>query len=274
MSNYTQEKLELPIIPSTHNKLGPFLRELKELGIVFNLSEKLKEVKSEIDYELEEVICLKYGGRQFGTYSDLGDKRVVLVEERGVKGVTIIKGGFTTPLCDYGNGHYKNALKEKTISTRLQEEGVYTQRVLKTIERTKGHTSVIWRPSPFRFGTIEYVYLYCRHLMPHIWNLTKTHAGDPDMSDQELWRLIEGGYNDLCDMWEAIGFTHGCLNTDNLCLLPCGIDYGHSYFIDEEEHDLQFDPHQVYGHHRQREIIKNNLQALKEVLTKTLYTSL
>jgi uncharacterized protein YdiU (UPF0061 family) len=106
--------------------------------------------------------------------------------------------------------------------------------------------------------------------MREVWDITKIHAGDPDMSDTELWRLIEGGYNDLCDMWEAIGFTHGCLNTDNLCLLPCGIDYGHSYFIDEEEHNVSFDPYLVYGHTEQRGIINNNLKALKEVVSNTL----
>lgn len=245
-----------------------------EITVTFDLSPKLKDIQHLLNYDITEVMSLRYGGRQFGYYSDMGDKRSALVKDEGVRGVTIVKGGFTTPLCDYGSGYYNNAFKEAEISRRLRELGVPSQKVLQVIKRREGYTSILWRPSPFRFGTIEYIYRHHPKSMRKVWELTKVHAGHPSMLDQELWRLIEGGYHDLCDMWEAVGFTHGCLNTDNLCLLPCGIDYGHSYFNDEEEHNLKFDPHQFYGHTKQREIIRNNLQALKEILSLTLSTLL
>jgi uncharacterized protein YdiU (UPF0061 family) len=242
-----------------------------DITLTFDLT---KQLGNSFSLDLRNVACLRYGGTQFGYYTDLGDKRVALVKDEGVKGVTLLKGGFVTPLCDFGTGYYKNADREEQLSKRLQVMGIPTQQVLGKVYTHNGYTSLLWRPSPFRIGTLQYAHRHCPHIIPIVWEVTKTHAGNPDMSDYQLWRLIEGGYSDLVDMWEAIGFTHGCLNSDNLCLLPCGIDYGHSYFVEEQQHDPLFDPYNYYSHSSQRQLINLALSTAKRILQETLPSSL
>lgn len=237
-----------------------------ELAVEFNLKEVLGESLSQLGVKQERGISLNYGGTQFGFYSDLGDKRSAVVEDNGQDGVLIVKGGFRSPLCNIGDGRYVTALKEQRVSQQLEDLGIKTQKVINTLKTANSYSSLIWRPTSFRLGTLEYAQRHCPHTVRQVWNLVKRHAGDVDMSDKDLLLYIKDGYRKLVKDWDEVGFVHGCLNTDNICLLPCGIDYGHSYFECIEEHDLKFDPNRVYSAQYQEEIIKTALQQLEQLL--------
>lgn len=235
-----------------------------ELCETFSLQDRLKDV--DLGVPLDLVVSLRYGGTQFGYYTDLGDKRTAVIRDLGPRGVYLVKGGFTTPLCDYGTGVYKNADSEEYFSYRLLNLGIPTQKVIKKANNGNGYTSILWRPTPYRFGTIEYADRHCPWIIPKIWAETTTRLARPDVTAKDLWEYIHSGYLYLAKFWKDVGFVHGCLNTDNLCLLPYGIDYGHSYFTSEGEHDLDFDPYGRYKAEAQAEIIEESLENLKSLL--------
>lgn len=77
----------------------------------------------------------------------------------------------------------------------------------------------------------------------------------------------------LVVQWQAKGFVHGVLNTDNMSLLGLTIDYGPYGFV--EHFDKDFVPNGSdgtarYSYQRQEEICKWNLQKLSEILDPVL----
>ena len=67
--------------------------------------------------------------------------------------------------------------------------------------------------------------------------------------------------------WQAIGFVHGVLNTDNMSMVNVTIDYGPFGFIDYYSHDYvsnATDEHERYSFRRQPNVVKWNLMKLAE----------
>ncbi len=65
--------------------------------------------------------------------------------------------------------------------------------------------------------------------------------------------------------WQAVGFCHGVLNTDNMSLGGVTIDYGPYAFLDYFSKDFvsnASDEHERYSYRRQPEVVKWNLERL------------
>ena len=74
---------------------------------------------------------------------------------------------------------------------------------------------------------------------------------------------------ELVAAWQAVGFVHGVLNTDNMSMLGVTIDYGPFGFIDYFSKDYvsnATDEHERYSYRRQPHTFKWNLQKLAESL--------
>lgn len=217
--------------------------------------------------EVIEGVSLAYGGTQFGFYQDLGDGRSMVVADEDNEGVMILKGGFTTSWTRFGDGGYRSGYKEKAIECRLAACGIPTQRIELIRGTRKRHTALIWRPCPYRIGTIEYLDRHHPQLVPVVWNSLKKYI-DPGITDSHLKDIVFKGHIRLAEAWGYVNFVHGCLNTDNICLLPCGIDYGHSYFVGEGEPNEEFDPFGRYSAANQLEAINFGLSILEDILER------
>jgi serine/tyrosine/threonine adenylyltransferase len=194
-----------------------------------------------------------YSGHQFGSYvPQLGDGRAlsygVVEGPRGLMEVQL-KGAGKTPYSRFGDGRavMRSSIREYLCSEAMAALGIPTTRALSVIgtgERVFRETiepgAVVARMAPcfIRFGHFEYF----------------AHTGQPDQL-RELADLVIGNhfpeiaaqdysafFREVCERtarlmaeWQAVGFSHGVMNTDNMSILGLTIDYGPFGFMDAYE---------------------------------------
>jgi hypothetical protein len=99
----------------------------------------------------------------------------------------------------------------------------------------------------------------------NIHGLALSTAGKPDPYLGLLQEVISRSVK-LVAKWQAVGFTHGVLNTDNMSILGETIDYGPFGFI--ERFDPNFTPNTTdfagrrYAFRNQPQVVQWNLMAL------------
>jgi len=92
-------------------------------------------------------------------------------------------------------------------------------------------------PSHVRFGSFEVFYYrrephYVKQLADYVIANHFAHlAGAPDTYEKFLIEVIERTAR-LIAQWQAVGFCHGVMNTDNMSILGLTLDYGPFGFID------------------------------------------
>ena len=201
-----------------------------------------------------EPLAMLYAGHQFGSYvPQLGDGRAILLGEvrnaRGAKWDLHLKGGGQTP---YSRGFDGRAVLRSTIREYLCGEamhalGIPSSRALcivgsdepvrrETLETAA--TLVRMSESHVRFGTFEI--FYYRGQPERVGELADyviaghfpELAGAPDKYRQFL---LEVGRRTarLIAKWQAVGFAHGVMNTDNMSVLGFTLDYGPFGFLDD-----------------------------------------
>ena len=67
------------------------------------------------------------------------------------------------------------------------------------------------------------------YLLKHCYPEINSDEGDPY---EAMYKIIVKRTAELVAHWQAIGFVHGVLNTDNMSLVNITIDYGPFAFID------------------------------------------
>ena len=243
-----------------------------------------------------EPLATVYAGHQFGTYVPrLGDGRALLIAQiRNSKGElwdVQLKGAGHTPYSRSGDGRavMRSSLREYMCSEAMAALGIPTTRALSVV--ATGETvyrempepgAVLTRlaPSHTRFGHFEYFHHsgrpdLVRLLADHV--ITEHFPGLPD-SDERFgawFREIVQRTARLMASWQAAGFAHGVMNTDNMSILGLTIDYGPFGFLDA------FDPQLIcnhsdhtgrYAYDQQPGIGLWNLQALAVALTSLIET--
>ncbi|MGS0683263.1 protein adenylyltransferase SelO [Shewanella sp. 125m-7] len=232
-----------------------------------------------------------YSGHQFGGYSpQLGDGRsIILGEAIGPQGCwdVALKGGGPTPYSRHGDGRavMRSAVREFLISEALHHLHIPTTRALAVI----GSDLPVWREtqetaaitvrlakSHIRFGHFEF---FCH-----------SQRGAPEKLKRLLDFTIKQHYPDLsCDAagykawfarvvadtakmiahWQAIGFAHGVMNTDNMSILGDSFDFGPFAFLDTFKEDFicnHSDPEGRYAFGQQPGVGLWNLQRLAQAL--------
>lgn len=201
----------------------------------------------------ETLTASVYSGHQFGSYvPQLGDGRALsygVVE--GVSGPVEIqlKGAGKTPFSRFGDGRavMRSSIREYLCSEAMAALGIPTTRALSVIgtgERVFRETiepgAVVSRLAPcfIRFGHFEY--------FAHTGQAEKLHElADlvianhfPDVAAADYATF----FRDICErtarlmaLWQAAGFSHGVMNTDNMSILGLTIDYGPFGFMDAYE---------------------------------------
>jgi len=193
-----------------------------------------------------------YSGHQFGVWAgQLGDGRALglgEVEHAGQRFELQLKGAGRTPYSRMGDGRavLRSSIREFLCSEAMHHLGIPTTRALcvigsdQSVRREEIETAaVVTRvaPSFVRFGHFEHFYSNdrtdaLRALADHVIERFYPHCREAD--DPYLALLNEAVLStaDLMVEWQAVGFCHGVMNTDNMSILGLTIDYGPFGFMD------------------------------------------
>lgn len=211
-----------------------------------------------------DPIATKYTGHQFGIYNpDLGDGRAILLGEttnsRGEHWELQLKGSGQTPYSRFADGRavLRSSIREFLASEALHALGIPTSRALALIasdtpvyrERVESGAIVLrLAPTHIRFGHFEYLAHSNQHDLLKQFTDYVIQQYFPEFNasgkiDYKSWFLeIVRRNAKLMAQWQAFGFAHGVMNTDNISILGITFDYGPFGFVDD------YDPHYICNH--------------------------
>lgn len=231
-----------------------------------------------------------YSGHQFGVWAgQLGDGRALWLGELQTPAGPMeiqLKGAGLTPYSRMGDGRavLRSSIREFLASEAMHALGVPTTRALSItgsalpVRREEVETAaVVTRvaPSFIRFGHFEHF----AHTEPNVDALRRLvdfviDTGYPDCrgATRPAVALLEAVARRTARLmadWQAVGFCHGVMNTDNMSILGLTIDYGPYGFLDafDPGHVCNHSDHQGrYAYARQPNVAFWNLHALAQAL--------
>ncbi|HHQ4673706.1 TPA: protein adenylyltransferase SelO [Aeromonas veronii] len=233
-----------------------------------------------------QPVAQVYAGHQFGGYSPrLGDGRALLLGEQqapdGQRWDLHLKGAGKTPFSRFGDGRavLRSSIREYLASEALHALGIPTTRALVLVGSQEpvyreqvetGATVLRTAPSHLRFGHIEYfAWSGQGEKIPHLIDYLLCHHFPELESGAELFAEVVRRTARLIAKWQAAGFCHGVMNTDNMSLLGLTLDYGPYGFIDAYVPDFvcnHSDPAGRYALDQQPAVGYWNLQKLAQAL--------
>lgn len=210
-----------------------------------------------------DAIAALYAGHQFGHYvPQLGDGRAILLGEvknaAGQGWEVQLKGAGRTPYSRGGDGRavLRSSIREFLCSEAMHALGIPTTRALaivgsdRPVYREDQETAALvtrLAPSFVRFGSFEVFYYRnqiesIRHLADYV--IARYYPELTTLADPypEFLRQVALSTAELMAQWQAVGFSHGVMNTDNMSILGLTLDYGPFGFLDA------FDPGYVCNH--------------------------
>lgn len=235
-------------------------------------------------------IATVYSGHQFGHWAgQLGDGRAIWLGEidtpTGQQEIQL-KGAGLTPYSRMGDGRavLRSSIREFLCSEAMHGLGIPTSRALAltaspapVVRETVETAAVVTRvaPSFIRFGHFEHFSAAGRidelrrladFVIDHHYPTCRKAGGNPYAA---LLEAVSARTAELMAQWQAVGFCHGVMNTDNMSILGLTIDYGPFQFLDA------FNPAHIcnhsdtggrYAYHRQPNIAYWNLFCLGQAL--------
>lgn len=239
--------------------------------------------------EFSHPISTVYSGHQFGSWAgQLGDGRAILLGD--INGLELqLKGAGKTNYSRMGDGRavLRSSIREFLCSEAMHALGIATSRALAVV----GSKQIVLResietaavcsrtaPSFIRVGHFEHFGSHqnlarLKELADLL--ITKFYPGclakkDPYLS---LFKEISARNAKLVAQWQAVGFCHGVLNSDNISVLGLTIDYGPFGFLDhfEIDHICNHSDHGGrYAYHRQPQIMHWNMACLASAMLPLL----
>ncbi|MDZ7595674.1 MAG: YdiU family protein [Thiobacillus sp.] len=210
-----------------------------------------------------DAVAALYAGHQFGHFvPQLGDGRAILLGEvknaAGEGWEVQLKGAGRTPYSRGGDGRavLRSSIREFLCSEAMYALGIPTTRALaivgsdRPVYREDEETAALvtrLAPSFVRFGSFEVFYYRnqiepIRQLADYI--IARHYPALSALADPypEFLRQVARSTAELMAQWQAVGFSHGVMNTDNMSILGLTLDYGPFGFLDA------FDPGYVCNH--------------------------
>lgn len=194
-----------------------------------------------------------YAGHQFGQFvPQLGDGRSIaigeVINQHQQSFEVQLKGSGPTPYSRMGDGRavLRSCIREFLASEAMAALGIPTTRALcisatddYVYRETPEQGAIMTRvtPSNIRFGHFEFFFHhnkltelnaladYClTELYPECLKADNPHLAMLTAITERTAKLIAH--------WQAVGFAHGVMNTDNMSILGLTIDYGPYGFLD------------------------------------------
>ncbi|MBT9495097.1 MAG: YdiU family protein [Paucibacter sp.] len=208
------------------------------------------------------TLATVYSGHQFGSWAgQLGDGRALLLGEVDTTAGPMelqLKGAGLTPYSRMGDGRavLRSSIREFLCSEAIAALGIPTTRALALtasalpVRRESLETAaVVTRvaPSFIRFGHFEHFAHTGQHaeLRQLADFFISHHAPECLAAANPYAALLERVVRQTAELmadWQAVGFCHGVMNTDNMSMLGLTLDYGPFGFMDG------FDPGHVCNH--------------------------
>jgi uncharacterized protein YdiU (UPF0061 family) len=231
-----------------------------------------------------------YSGHQFGVWAgQLGDGRAILLGDVAAgendRMELQLKGAGATPYSRMGDGRavLRSSIREFLCSEAMAALGIPTTRALAVIgsaarvmRETPETTAVVTRmaPSFIRFGSFEHWYYNGKHDALKILADTVIDQFYPALRAaanpyQALLSEVARRTAELVAQWQAVGFMHGVLNTDNMSILGLTLDYGPFGFMEafDASHICNHTDQQGrYAYNNQPQIGEWNCYALGQAL--------
>ncbi|WP_171016068.1 protein adenylyltransferase SelO [Ramlibacter sp. 2FC] len=241
-----------------------------------------------------EPLASVYSGHQFGVWAgQLGDGRAILLGElltpdgRGLE--LQLKGSGRTPYSRMGDGRavLRSSIREFLCSEAMHALGIPSSRALcvtgspAPVRREEIETAaVVTRvaPSFIRFGHFEHFSYSGQHeqlraladfVIDAFYPDCRAGSGFKGNAYAALLEAVSARTAAMVAQWQAVGFCHGVMNTDNMSILGLTIDYGPFQFLDgfDPGHICNHsDPQGRYAYHRQPNIAYWNLFCLGQAL--------
>lgn len=244
-----------------------------------------------------------YGGHQFGHWAgQLGDGRAIGLGEiqrpDGQLAELQLKGAGPTAYSRRGDGRavLRSSIREFLCSEAMHALGIPTTRALSLVQTgdqvvrdmfydgnaQEEPGAIVCRVAPtfLRFGSYQLpTARRDQGLLKTLADFTMTHwfadiAGDGPDSYSAWLNEVAARTARLIAHWQAVGFVHGVLNTDNMSILGLTIDYGPYGWIDN--FDLDWTPNTTdsqqhrYAFGKQPSIGMWNIARLGEALLPLL----
>ena len=231
-----------------------------------------------------------YSGHQFGVWAgQLGDGRAILLGETAAGLEIQLKGAGRTPYSRMGDGRavLRSSIREFLCSEAMHGLGIPTSRALcitgspAPVRREEVETaSVVTRvaPSFVRFGHFEHfaandLQAQLKTLADYVIDRYYPECRDTrDFGGNAYAALLQAVSErtaHLMAQWQAVGFCHGVMNTDNMSILGLTIDYGPFQFLDAfvPGHVCNHSDNQGrYAYNRQPNVAYWNLFCLAQAL--------
>jgi len=203
-----------------------------------------------------------YSGHQFGVWAgQLGDGRAITLGDLATDNGPMelqLKGAGRTPYSRMGDGRavLRSSIREFLCSEAMAALGIPTTRALmltgspqQVARETMESTAVVTRMAPtfVRFGSFEHwesrgqqdeLRLLADYV---IKNFYPEFAG-ADNPYKELLAEVTRRTARMIAHWQAVGFMHGVMNTDNMSILGLTLDYGPFGFMEA------FDANHICNH--------------------------
>ena len=201
-----------------------------------------------------DPVAMLYSGHQFGVYvPQLGDGRAILLGEvkndRGERWDLHLKGAGMTPFSRDGDGRavLRSTIREYLCSEAMHGLGIPTTRALCIVgsddriyreQIETGATLLRMAPCHVRFGTFEIFYYRNQHehlkvLADYVIDQFFANLRDEREKYCYLFKEVVERTAKLIAQWQAIGWAHGVMNTDNMSILGITLDYGPFGFMDD-----------------------------------------
>lgn len=201
-----------------------------------------------------EPLAMLYAGHQFGVYvPQLGDGRAILLGEatngRGERWDLHLKGAGMTPFSRDGDGRavLRSTIREYLCCAAMQGLGIPTTQALCLVgsddkvyreQVETGAMLVRMAPSHVRFGTFEICYYRKQHeqlkvLADYVIEQHYPHLREAADQYARFFAEVVERTAKLIAQWQAVGWAHGVMNTDNMSILGLTLDYGPYGFMDD-----------------------------------------
>ena len=240
-------------------------------------------------------IAMCYAGHQFGQFVPrLGDGRAILLAQlkdaqgrswdmqlkgagptlysRGSDGRAVLRSSIREYLCSAAM-HGLNIPTTHALFLSGSREEIYREQI------EPGAMVMRVANSHIRFGSFEYYFYSQRYddlqrLFDYVLQHYFPHLQNHDNPCQAFLDEVIGSTAQLIAQWQAVGFAHGVMNTDNMSIHGITLDYGPFGFVE------QFDPHYICNHSdhqgryafsKQPEIGLFNLSCLAQALLPLLH---